>query len=211
MNKKAPAPEFDHAYSYVSKIKQRFSNQQDVYQRFLQIPQRYKEEGITIGHVKAQVAQLFKGHEDLLGEFSNFLPEPGAQSDKLSRMYCTSTSSTPPTRDARTFAACAGSSIRRLSEWPRLLPRCASVRHRRAARHFSSLTASRAWSRTGSIFTLGSAPWTRCPLLLLRSVQLFWRSSVCGLRHSFSLDMRKRISGRGLVSSSMPPTPRSLR
>ena len=58
MNKKAPAPEFDHAYSYVSKIKQRFSNQQDVYQRFLQILQRYKEEGITIGHVKAQVAQL---------------------------------------------------------------------------------------------------------------------------------------------------------
>ena len=114
MNKKAPAPEFDHAYSYVSKIKQRFSNQQDVYQRFLQILQRYKEEGITIGHVKAQVAQLFKGHEDLLGEFSNFLPEPGAQSDKLSRMYCASTSSTPPTRDARTFAACAGSSQARL-------------------------------------------------------------------------------------------------
>jgi len=50
-------------------------------------------------------------------------------------------------RNARTFAACAGSSIRRLSEWPRLLPRCASVRHRRAARHFSNLTASRAWSR----------------------------------------------------------------
>ena len=63
MNKKAPAPEFDHAYSYVSKIKQRFSNQQDVYQRFLQILQRYKEEGFAIGHVKQQVAQLFKGHE----------------------------------------------------------------------------------------------------------------------------------------------------
>ena len=26
MNKKAPAPEFDHAYSYVSKIKQRFAS-----------------------------------------------------------------------------------------------------------------------------------------------------------------------------------------
>ena len=58
MNKKAPAPEFDHAYSYVSKIKQRFSNQQDVYERFLQILQRYRDQGITIGHVKAQVAQL---------------------------------------------------------------------------------------------------------------------------------------------------------
>ena len=39
-----PAPEFDHAYSYVSKIKQRFANQQEVYQKFLQILQRYKEE-----------------------------------------------------------------------------------------------------------------------------------------------------------------------
>jgi histone deacetylase complex regulatory component SIN3 len=42
-NKKA-APEFDHAYSYVSKIKQRFAHQQTVYQQFLQILQRYKEE-----------------------------------------------------------------------------------------------------------------------------------------------------------------------
>ena len=83
MNKKAAAPEFDHAYSYVSKIKQRFSNQQDVYQRFLQILQRYKEEGFAIQQVKQQVAMLFKGHDDLLGEFSNFLPDPGAPSDKL--------------------------------------------------------------------------------------------------------------------------------
>ena len=58
-----------------------------------------------------------------------------------------SSTRSPQTRNARTFEACAGSSIRRLSEWPRLLPRCASVRHRRVARHFSSLTASRAWSR----------------------------------------------------------------
>ena len=76
--KKAPAPEFDHAYSYVSKIKQRFAGNQEVYQKFLQILQRYKEEGFAIGQVKAQVAQLFAGHEDLLGEFSNFLPEPGS-------------------------------------------------------------------------------------------------------------------------------------
>jgi paired amphipathic helix protein Sin3a len=35
-------------------------------------------QGFAIREVKAQVAQLFKGHEDLLGEFSNFLPEPGS-------------------------------------------------------------------------------------------------------------------------------------
>jgi hypothetical protein len=83
MNKKAAAPEFDHAYSYVSKIKQRFSNQTNVYQQFLQILQRYKEEGFAKQRVKQQMAMLFKGHEDLLGEFSNFLPDSGAPSDKL--------------------------------------------------------------------------------------------------------------------------------
>ncbi|EKX35432.1 hypothetical protein GUITHDRAFT_51608, partial [Guillardia theta CCMP2712] len=73
---KKSAPEFDHAYSYVSKIKQRFANDQEVYQKFLQILQRYKEEGSAIAQVKQQVAELFAGHDDLLGEFGNFLPDP---------------------------------------------------------------------------------------------------------------------------------------
>ncbi len=37
---------------------------------------RYKEEGFAIAQVKAQVAELFAGHDDLLGEFGNFLPDP---------------------------------------------------------------------------------------------------------------------------------------
>ena len=97
----------------------------------------------------------------------------------------------------------------RLSNWPRLCPRqrcCASVLQRRAARHFRSLTASRAWTQMGSIFTLGSALWTRCPLLLSRSAQLCWRSSACGLLHSFFLDRRKRISGRTWICSAVSPT-----
>ena len=83
---------------------------------------------------------------------------------------------------------------------------CASVLQRRAARHFSSRTASRAWARMGSIFTLGSALWTRCLLLLLRSAPLCWRSSACGLLHSFFLDRRKRISGRTWICSAVSPT-----
>ena len=63
---KKAAPEFDHAYSYVSKIKQRFAHQQSVYQQFLQILQRYKEEGFAIARVKQQVAELVQRHEDLL-------------------------------------------------------------------------------------------------------------------------------------------------
>ena len=43
------------ARRYVSKIKQRFAHQQTVYQQFLQILQRYKEEGFAIAKVKAQV------------------------------------------------------------------------------------------------------------------------------------------------------------
>jgi hypothetical protein len=75
-----------------------------------------------------------------------------------------------------------------------------------AARHFRSLTASRTWARMGSIFTLGSALWTRCPLLISRSAQLCWRSSACGLLHSFFLDRRKRISGRTWICSAVSPT-----
>lgn len=82
---KKPAPEFDHAYSYVSKIKQRFANQQEVYQKFLQILQRYKEEGFAIAQVKAQVAELFNGHEDLLGEFGNFLPDPSNRAPQVQK------------------------------------------------------------------------------------------------------------------------------
>ena len=82
---KKPAPEFDHAYSYVSKIKQRFANQQEVYQKFLQILQRYKEEGFAIVQVKAQVAELFHGHEDLLGEFGNFLPDPSNRAPQVQK------------------------------------------------------------------------------------------------------------------------------
>ena len=89
---------------------------------------------------------------------------------------------------------------------PLLRPSCASVLHRRADHLFSSHAASRAQPRNGSICTPGSALWIRCPLLLLRSALLSWRSFVCGLRRSFSLGMRKRISGRSWVSSSMSPT-----
>ena len=81
---KKPAPEFDHAYSYVSKIKQRFASQQEVYQTFLQILQRYKEENFAISQVKAQVAELFAGHDDLLEEFGNFLPDPAGHKAPVS-------------------------------------------------------------------------------------------------------------------------------
>lgn len=88
-----PAPvnqpvEFNHAINYVNKIKNRFAGQPDVYKQFLEILHTYQKdqkaikEGhqptgrfLTEGEVFAQVAKLFQNQEDLLNEFSQFLPE----------------------------------------------------------------------------------------------------------------------------------------
>jgi histone deacetylase complex regulatory component SIN3 len=37
VNNSKKKPQFDHACSYVSKIKQRFATEKDVYQKFLQV------------------------------------------------------------------------------------------------------------------------------------------------------------------------------
>ena len=80
--------EFNHAINYVNKIKNRFAGQPDVYKQFLEILHTYQKdqkaikEGhqptgrfLTEGEVYAQVAKLFQNQEDLLSEFSQFLPE----------------------------------------------------------------------------------------------------------------------------------------
>jgi len=68
------SPAFDHAYHYVSKIKQRFANQVEVYQQFLRILQRYKEGGCAISTVRSRVGELFAGHDDLVHGLEVFLP-----------------------------------------------------------------------------------------------------------------------------------------
>lgn len=80
--------EFNHAINYVNKIKTRFANQPDVYKQFLEIlhtyqrDQKISKEGQRLGNsslteaeVYSQVAKLFQNQEDLLAEFSQFLPE----------------------------------------------------------------------------------------------------------------------------------------
>jgi paired amphipathic helix protein Sin3a len=89
--------EFNHAINYVNKIKNRFAGQPDVYKQFLEILHTYQKdqraikEGhqptgrfLTEGEVFAQVAKLFQNQEDLLNEFSQFLPE--ATNDSMSMM-----------------------------------------------------------------------------------------------------------------------------
>lgn len=67
--------EFDQAVNYVNKIKSRFAEDEAVYKRFLDILQTYQKEQRTIKEVYKQVSELFRDHQDLLQEFSHFLPE----------------------------------------------------------------------------------------------------------------------------------------
>lgn len=81
--------EFNHAISYVNKIKVRFQAQPEKYKRFLEILHAYQKEQkvlkegsgslpsnkLTEAEVYSQVAKLFDQQEDLLREFGQFLPD----------------------------------------------------------------------------------------------------------------------------------------
>ncbi|KAJ4669681.1 Transcriptional regulatory protein sin3 [Exophiala dermatitidis] len=70
--------EFNHAISYVNKIKNRFAQQPEIYKQFLEILQTYQRESKPIQDVYAQVTQLFVSAPDLLEDFKQFLPESAA-------------------------------------------------------------------------------------------------------------------------------------
>ncbi|XP_031549385.1 paired amphipathic helix protein Sin3a-like isoform X2 [Actinia tenebrosa] len=79
--------EFNHAINYVNKIKNRFQGQPEIYKAFLEILHNYQKEQKNIKEaamqgtplseqeVYKQVAKLFQNQEDLLKEFSQFLPD----------------------------------------------------------------------------------------------------------------------------------------
>lgn len=103
---KRPPVEFNHAISYVNKIKvslsprscidmcrhvrdfgahlltshsqTRFHTQPDIYKQFLEILQTYQRESKPIQDVYSQVTHLFKTAPDLLEDFKQFLPESAA-------------------------------------------------------------------------------------------------------------------------------------
>ncbi|TLD26171.1 hypothetical protein E2P81_ATG07983 [Venturia nashicola] len=79
--------EFNHAISYVNKIKNRFAQQPDIYKQFLEILQTYQRESKPIQDVYAQVTRLFENATDLLEDFKQFLPESAAanQNKNLAR------------------------------------------------------------------------------------------------------------------------------
>jgi len=72
--------EFNHAISFVNKIKNRFSTDQETYKQFLEILQTYQRDTRDIQEVYEQVTKLFNGAPDLIDEFKQFLPENGSGS-----------------------------------------------------------------------------------------------------------------------------------
>ncbi|RMZ91337.1 hypothetical protein DV736_g1446, partial [Chaetothyriales sp. CBS 134916] len=75
--------EFNHAISYVNKIKNRFAQQPEIYKQFLEILQTYQRESKPIQDVYGQVTSLFHTAPDLLEDFKQFLPETAAQAKSL--------------------------------------------------------------------------------------------------------------------------------
>ena len=66
---------FEHAITYVTKIKTRFEHDSTKYTTFLDILHAYKEDKQSIEGVLEEVSELFRDHPDLLKEFAYFLPE----------------------------------------------------------------------------------------------------------------------------------------
>lgn len=74
---RAPILEFNHAITFVNKIKTRFNNDPETYKQFLEILQTYQRDTRDIAEVYEQVTKLFINAPDLLDEFKQFLPENG--------------------------------------------------------------------------------------------------------------------------------------
>ncbi|KAI1271785.1 hypothetical protein F5Y07DRAFT_381852 [Xylaria sp. FL0933] len=84
MEKRGPV-EFNHAISYVNKIKNRFQDKPEIYKQFLEILQTYQRESKPIQEVYAQVTSLFSTAPDLLEDFKQFLPETAASNKNGAR------------------------------------------------------------------------------------------------------------------------------
>ncbi|KAG0894894.1 hypothetical protein G6F34_008705 [Rhizopus arrhizus] len=75
INEARPPVEFNQAISYVNRIKTRFSQKPEVYKQFLDILHTYQKDLKPIREVYTNIQYLFAGHDDLLEDFKQFLPE----------------------------------------------------------------------------------------------------------------------------------------
>ncbi|KAJ8760863.1 hypothetical protein K2173_021901 [Erythroxylum novogranatense] len=70
--------QFEEAINFVTKIKTRFQGDDHVYKSFLDILNLYRKEYKSITEVYQEVSALFQDHDDLLKEFTHFLPDSSA-------------------------------------------------------------------------------------------------------------------------------------
>ncbi|KAI0508130.1 hypothetical protein KFK09_014264 [Dendrobium nobile] len=75
--------EFHEAFTFVSKIKSRFENDQLTYRSFLDTLEMYRNHTKSSSEVRREVALLFKNHEDLFMEFLHFLPDKSTSTAQL--------------------------------------------------------------------------------------------------------------------------------
>ena len=65
----------NQAIAYVTKVKNRFTQDPQVYRDFLNILHNYQAQQTSVRDVYAQIELLFKEHADLRDEFAEFLPD----------------------------------------------------------------------------------------------------------------------------------------
>ncbi|KAL5100408.1 hypothetical protein RYX36_004735 [Vicia faba] len=73
---KKPTVDLEYALKFVSKVKTRFkrAHQHHAYPLFLNILNSFRAKKKSVADVIIEVNFLLKGHDDLLDEFTNFLP-----------------------------------------------------------------------------------------------------------------------------------------
>mmetsp|Transcript_30010 Transcript_30010/g.84673 ORF Transcript_30010/g.84673 Transcript_30010/m.84673 type:complete len:1227 (-) Transcript_30010:31-3711(-) len=62
------------ALTYLKEVKERFANQREVYEQFLEVMKEFKAQTLDTHGVTIKVKQLFKGHPELVMGFNMFLP-----------------------------------------------------------------------------------------------------------------------------------------
>ena len=62
------------ALTYLRDVKNKFQNNREVYDTFLEIMKEFKAQTIDTQGVIAKVKHLFKGHRNLIFGFNTFLP-----------------------------------------------------------------------------------------------------------------------------------------
>jgi paired amphipathic helix protein Sin3a len=65
----------DHVINYVTMVEQRFVDEPETYEKFLEILETHDEEQSGVKEVVDEVSVLFEDHPDLLKEFTYFLPD----------------------------------------------------------------------------------------------------------------------------------------